>query len=215
MRADARQNRDRIIEVARHLFAERGIDVPMAAVARRAGVGVATLYRRFPTRESLVTAVFADQFEACVRVIDDALTDPDPWRGFCTVIEKVCAMQARDRGFSAAFVAGFPYPVDFDAGRQRAVAGFVELTRRAQATGQLRSDFTPDDLVLLVMANSGLVLCVGDLVGGGETSTLGSAASRRLVGFLLGALHGGTAGSLPPPVPLGLDDVRSPAERAR
>jgi AcrR family transcriptional regulator len=110
LRADARQNRDRIVEVARALFAERGLDVPMAAIARRAGVGVATLYRRFPTKESLVAEVFADQFAACVSVVDEALADPDPWRGFCTLVEKVCAMQAVDRGFSAAVVASLPRP---------------------------------------------------------------------------------------------------------
>src|SRR4051794_1798126 len=79
LRADARHNRGRILEAARALFATRGLDVPMAAVARHAGVGVATLYRRFPTRESLITTVFADQFAVCAGTIDDALAGPDPW----------------------------------------------------------------------------------------------------------------------------------------
>src|SRR5688572_30625533 len=105
MRADARENRARVLTVARELFAERGLDVPMAAIARRAGVGIATLYRRFPTKESLVREAFTEQFALCQAVIDEALTDPDPWRGFCTVIEKVCLLQASDRGFTAAFVA--------------------------------------------------------------------------------------------------------------
>ncbi|TDV40656.1 TetR/AcrR family transcriptional regulator [Actinophytocola oryzae] len=82
MRVDALRNRDRIHEVARTLFAERGTEVPMAAVARHAGV--VTLYRRFPTKEALVTEVFTDQFATCVSVVDDALADRDPWRGFST-----------------------------------------------------------------------------------------------------------------------------------
>ncbi|MDQ3787939.1 MAG: TetR/AcrR family transcriptional regulator, partial [Actinomycetota bacterium] len=102
LRADARLNRDRILDAARQAFAARGLDVPMAAIARRAGVGVATLYRRFPTREALITAVFGDQLTHCLSVVDDALADPDPWRGFCSAIERVCAMQVADRGFSAA-----------------------------------------------------------------------------------------------------------------
>src|SRR5690349_22550187 len=98
MRADARENRARVLAVARQLVATRGLDVPMAAIARRAGVGVATLYRRFPTREALITEVFSDQLTHCVSVVDDALADPDPRRGFRTAIERVCAMQVADRG---------------------------------------------------------------------------------------------------------------------
>ncbi|MEU7869149.1 helix-turn-helix domain-containing protein [Dactylosporangium sp. NPDC049140] len=156
LRSDARQNRDRIVEVAGTLFAERGIDVPMAAVARHAGVGVATLYRRFPTREALVTEVFADQFAACEAVLDDALADPDPWHGFRTVVERVCAMQAADRGFAAAALAAFPGVFDLEREKARGVAAFAELAGRAQAAGRLRADFVPDDLLLILQANCGV-----------------------------------------------------------
>ncbi|MER5455211.1 helix-turn-helix domain-containing protein [Micromonospora sp. NPDC002389] len=196
LRADARQNRDRIVEVAGALFAERGLDVPMAAIARRAGVGVATLYRRFPTKESLVAEVFADQFAACVSVVDEALADPDPWRGFCTLVEKVCAMQAVDRGFSAAVVASLPHAIDLDRERERGLRGFAELVRRAKAAGRLRPDFSEDDLVLLLMANGGIVAHSADAA---------LAASRRLVAYLLTSFAGD--GPLPPPVALSLRDV--------
>jgi AcrR family transcriptional regulator len=198
MRADAARNRDRIVEVARTLFAARGIDVPMAAIARHAGVGVATLYRRFPTKESLVTEVFADQFVACVSVVDDALADPDPWHGFCTVVRKVCDMQAVDRGFSVAFVAAFPDAVDVEKHRDHAVRGFAELTRRAKEDGRLRADFVPDDLVLLVMANCGVTA---------ERPDAALAASRRLVAYLLDAFRATPVEPLPPPAPLTLRDV--------
>lgn len=204
LRADALHNRNRIVEVARDLFAERGLDVPMAAIARHAGVGVATLYRRFPTKESLVTEVFADQFATCVSVVDDALADPDPWRGFCTVIEKVCTLQAADQGFSTAFVATFPHAADIERERDRAIQGFTELIRRAKQIGRLRPDFVPDDLILLLMANRGIV-----------TSSANSAvaASRRLVALLLHSLRADNAESLPPPVHLNLLDVlHHPAE---
>ncbi|WP_433220309.1 TetR/AcrR family transcriptional regulator [Dactylosporangium sp. CS-047395] len=156
LRTDARQNRDRIVEVAGALFAERGIDVPMAAIARHAEVGVATLYRRFPTREALVSEVFAEQFAACGTVLDDALKDPDPWRGFCTVIRRVCAMQAADRGFSAAVLEAFPHLVDLEHELQRGLAAFAELVHRAQAAGRLRPDFKPGDLLVVLQANCGV-----------------------------------------------------------
>jgi len=190
IRVDALRNRNRILDVARALFAERGIDVPMAAIARRAGVGAATLYRRFPTKESLVTEVFADQFAVCVSLVDDALTDPDPWRGFCTVIRKVCDMQAVDRGFSAAFPEAERY-------HDRAMRSFAELTRRAKESGQLRPDFVPGDLVLLAMANSGITA--------EPAATL--AASRRLVAYLLDAFRAQPNEPLPPPAPLNPRDV--------
>jgi AcrR family transcriptional regulator len=88
LRTDARHNRDRILAAARVAFETRGIDVPMAAIARRAGVGVATLYRRFPTRDALVTEVFEEQFRACAGLVDDALADDDPWRGFAELAER-------------------------------------------------------------------------------------------------------------------------------
>ncbi|WP_433269049.1 TetR/AcrR family transcriptional regulator [Actinosynnema sp. CS-041913] len=202
LRADARHNRDRIIEVARELFAERGLDVPMTAIARRAGVGVATLYRRFPTKGSLVTEVFAEQFATCVSVVDDALADPDPWRGFRTVIERVCAMQAVDRGFTTAFTAAFPDALDIDRERVRALHGFAELTRRAKEAGRLRADFALDDLTLLLMANGGIVA---------DSAEAAVAASRRLVAYLLTAFRADQAEPLPPPVPLRLHDVVHPA----
>ncbi|MFS8101433.1 TetR/AcrR family transcriptional regulator; helix-turn-helix transcriptional regulator [Lentzea alba] len=195
MRADARANRARVLAVARELFAERGLEVPMAAIARRARVGVATLYRRFPTKESLVLEAFGEQFAVCQAVIEEALTDPDPWRGFHTVLEKVCLLQATDRGFTAAFVATFP---DLHSEvRDRTWHAFAALVERAQASGQLRADFSPHDLTLVLVANGGLAsVPVEQAV----------AASQRLVAYLLEAFRVGTD-ELPPPVPLSLDLV--------
>ncbi|PRX98136.1 TetR/AcrR family transcriptional regulator [Allonocardiopsis opalescens] len=201
LRTDARRNRDRIIEVARELFAGRGLDVPMATIARRAGVGVATLYRRFPTKDSLVIEVFADQFAACAAVVDEGLADPDPWRGFCAAVERLCAMQIADRGFSAAFLAAYPDVIDVDATRERALRGATALADRAKAAGRLRADFAPDDLLLLLTANSGIA---------GGSAELARAASRRLVAYLLNSFradHADPAVPLPPPAPLSVHDV--------
>ncbi|GAA3437126.1 TetR/AcrR family transcriptional regulator [Kutzneria kofuensis] len=198
LRSDAAQNRDRILAVARELFASRGIDVQMATIARRAGVGVATLYRRFPTKESLVAEVFEDQFRTCVASMDEALADPDPWRGLCRAVEKICAMQAVDRGFGAAFLASFPAAVDIERERDRAVREVSVLVERAKQTGQLRADFVPEDLTLLLMANNGIVA---------DTPEATLAASRRLVAYLLNSFRAEHAGPLPPPVSIDLRNV--------
>ena len=195
MRADAQLNRDRILDVARQVFAVRGLDVPMAAIARRAGVGVATLYRRFPTREALITEVFGDQLAGCLSLVDEALADPDPWRGFCTAIEKLCAMQVVDRGFSAAFLTTFPDAVDFDKVRTGAEAGFAEVVRRAKVSGELRADFDPADLALLLQANAGITA---------DDRDIALMASRRLVAYLLQAFRADHTQPLPPPAPLAL-----------
>jgi AcrR family transcriptional regulator len=98
LRSDAERNRDRILTAARRLYAREGIAVSMAAVAREAGVGIATLFRRFPTRDDLVAAVFADTMAAYKDAITTALADPDPWHGFTGYVETICGMQAADRG---------------------------------------------------------------------------------------------------------------------
>ncbi|GAA3166085.1 TetR/AcrR family transcriptional regulator [Nonomuraea roseoviolacea] len=195
LRADARHNRARILEAAREAFATRGLDVPMAAIARRAGVGVATLYRRFPSRETLITEVFGDELAACASVVDEALADPDPWRGFCSAIEKVCAMQVADLGFTEAFLTAFPDAIDYERTRVRAERGFAEVVRRAKAAGRLRADFDLADLTLLLKANCGVA------AGAREAA---EAGSRRLVAYLLQSFRAEHAAPLPPAPPLTL-----------
>lgn len=198
LRADARENRAKILRAAREAFAAQGVDVPVAAVARRAGVGVATLYRRFPTRASLVTEAFAEELSHCVSVLDDGLADPDPWRGFCTVIEKVCLLQAADRGFTQAFLKEFPDQTDFTLERTRAEERLALLVQRAKEAGGLRQDFEPGDITLLLLANGGVT------VGSGEEA---ATASRRLVAYLLQSFRAEATAPLPPPAPLGLDRI--------
>jgi AcrR family transcriptional regulator len=198
LRSDAAENRGRILAVARELFAEHGLDMQMATVARRAGVGVATLYRRFPTKESLVAEVFKDQFRACVGSMDAAMADPDPWRGLTAAIEKICAMQAGNRGFSAAVLASFPTAVDIEVERSRAMDNIEVLIERAKQSGQLRADFVADDLTLVLMANNGIVA---------DTPEAALAASKRLVAYLLDSFRAEHARPLPPPAPVDLMDV--------
>jgi AcrR family transcriptional regulator len=161
LRADAEQNRERLLVAARAAFAEEGLDVPIAEVARRAGVGVATLYRRFPERDDLITAVFDDKMSAYVAAAEEALADPEPWHGFCLYVETLCAMQAADRGFTEVLTNTFPMAKEFEAKRRQAYESFAELIARAQSAGRLRPDFVHQDLVLVLMANAGVVAAIG------------------------------------------------------
>ncbi|MER5516180.1 helix-turn-helix domain-containing protein [Streptomyces sp. NPDC002763] len=156
LRSDARDNRARVLDAARALFATEGLNVPMRTIARRAGVGPATLYRRFPTKQTLVTEVFRDQARACHAIVDEGLADPDPWHGFRRVIEKVCELHAHDRGFTEAFRSAFPDAMDFAADRAATLRSVARLADRAKGTGRLRPDFVMDDLVLMLMAQRGI-----------------------------------------------------------
>jgi AcrR family transcriptional regulator len=191
LRSDARDNRKRILDAARAVFAAEGLNVPMREIARRAGVGPATLYRRFPTKEMLVTEAFRDQMHACIAVLDEGLADPDPWRGFCRAIERICELHALDRGFTAAFMSTFPHAMDFAALRASSLDSVAELARRAKAAGGLRPDFVLDDVILVLMANSGIRAA---------SPAARVAASRRFAALAIQAFQASPVASPLPPV---------------
>jgi AcrR family transcriptional regulator len=128
LRVDAERNRQRILTAAREVFAEQGIEAPMEDVARRAGVGVGTLYRRYPTRADLVAAAFEAKMAAYADVARQALADPDPWHAFCVYVERICAMQAGDRGFTTVLTMTFPTAKRFEADRDAAFARLAAWT---------------------------------------------------------------------------------------
>src|SRR5690242_1260211 len=138
LRSDAERNRDRILTAARTVFARDGLTASMASVARQADVGIATLFRRFPTKEVLIEAVFADRMNAYVDAVATALADPDPWHGFTDYIETVCGMQAADRGFAGVLTMTFPMATTLETRRREAYDGLAQLAERAKAAGCLR-----------------------------------------------------------------------------
>jgi AcrR family transcriptional regulator len=146
LRSDAERNRGRIVAAARTVFERDGLGASMASVAREAGVGIATLFRHFRAKEDLIAAVFADRMDAYVTAVNEALRAPDPWAGFIGFIEAVCAMQAADRGFADVLTTTFPAAEALEERRAVAYQGFVELVARAKDSGQLREDFTTQDL---------------------------------------------------------------------
>ena len=114
----------------------------------------------------------------------------DPWRAFTDYITSVCAMQAADRGFAAVLSMTFAAAEKLEARRHEAYLGFLELIARAKATGQLRPDFVSEDLVVLLMANSGVIAATADHA---------PDSWRRLVGQMLRAFA--TPGAPTPPMP--------------
>ena len=154
---------------------------------------MATLFRRFPTREDLIAATFADPMSEYAALIETALADPDPWHGFCGYVRAVCSMQAGDRGFTDVLTRSLPAAEAFEAQRDRAFRRFTALIARAKEAGGLREDFVAEDLPMVLMANAGVV-----------AGTAGAApeTSPRLVEYLIQAFAAPATGPLPdPPTP--------------
>jgi AcrR family transcriptional regulator len=174
LRSDAELNRDRIMIAARSVFCEAGTDVSVDRIARRAGVSVATLYRRFPTKQALVDDVFADAFHRCTRAWEATAADPDPWPAFAGRIRFFAAAQVDDRAFSAEMIAQFA-----DAVRSPEVWDSLplsDLLRQVKASGRLRADFGMHDVLLLVTGNAGVIAAAGPQA---------AEASRRYVETML------------------------------
>jgi len=154
LRADAARNRDAIVAVARDVFAEHGLEAPLEAIAARAGVGIATLYRRFPTREKLVAAALVGKVAAYVEAARQALGAPDPWDGFAGVVERICELQAGDRGLSDLLSMTLSADERVEELRRTANDLLIAVIDRAKAAGTLREDFVGEDLVLLLIATA-------------------------------------------------------------
>jgi AcrR family transcriptional regulator len=191
LRADAARNRAAIVEAARAVFAEQGVGAPLDEIARRAGTGNATLYRRFPQRADLIAAVFAERMAEHVAAVEAGLADDDPWNGFAGYIRAVAGMQARDLGIADLVIMQLSAAPEVEALRTRAYKGLIQLANRAQEAGTLRSDFTHQDVVLLLMANAGLVE---------RAHGMASDASDRLITLLLDGLRA-TAATAGPAAP--------------
>ncbi|ANS62852.1 regulatory protein, TetR [Streptomyces lincolnensis] len=194
LRSDAERNRGRIIAAARRVLARDGLNASMASVAREAGVGIATMFRHFPTKEELVAAVFADRMDAYAYAyayadaVATALDDPDPWRGFVGYIQTACAMQAADYGFADVLTTTFPSAKAMEGRRHEALEGMLQLSARAKAAGRLREDFDSTDIALLLMANAGVV----NATGGAAPD-----AWRRVVALFIQSLEAPARGPLP------------------
>ena len=150
LRADARRNREKVLTAARVVFSENGRDAQMDDVARRAGVGVGTVYRHFPTKEALIEALVVDSFQSIAAAAEAALDVEDPWEAFSSVLWHGAEIMAADRALSEVF-ASIPGAMDQ---AMPTVAGLTEsmdiLMRRAREAGVLRADAMLDDIPMLM-----------------------------------------------------------------
>ncbi len=161
-RADARRNREKVLGAARAAFAEEGLDAQMPDIARRAGVGVGTLYRHFPTKDALVSALAQDHFTALGDLAQGACEERDAWSALHELIWTSARMFAEDRGL-AEIAAKQPQAIQRVAEEQDRLVGYVaRLVERAKAEGTVRADASVDD-VGTIMCGLGAVSRMQDL----------------------------------------------------
>ena len=139
LRADARRNRERVLKAARAVFADQGVDAQMDDIARRARVGVGTVYRHFPTKEALRDALVRERFEEIAGYACEALEREDPWEGFCELIWRAAERNAADRAFCEVVAFTDQSSIVEECGLARSTD---ELMNRAKAQGKLRADAT-------------------------------------------------------------------------
>jgi AcrR family transcriptional regulator len=208
LRADATRNRLAVVRAAREVFAEQGLEAPLEEIARRADVGIATLYRRFPSRESLIAAALLEKIREYAAAARRALAASDPWDGFACLVRAICELQARDRGLGELLSMTLPASDEVERLRAEAQVDVAELVSRAQAAGRLRPDFVAEDLLLMLVANAavaritrsdapdawqrfvGLILDAFQYTGGDSLPTAPSAAQMTRVRARLAADRG-------------------------
>jgi len=147
LRADAARNRRRVIDAARRVFAERGLDAGVDTIACEAGVGVGTIYRRFPTKEHLLQAVVSDRLDAFCAELAGLPPCADPWDAFAAAAEALAGAVARDRGFFQLLREAHDLLPDPDEARVRSTAAIEPYLRRAQDAGAVRGDLVPADVL--------------------------------------------------------------------
>jgi AcrR family transcriptional regulator len=181
-RADARRNRELIIDAAREQFAEHGLDAQIEQIARTAGVGVGTVYRHFPTKEALLEALAQQRFDAKAEAARKALEIDDPWDGFVQFMTSATRITAGDLALSEAMGQrpGLCHEAADRAGLRELVAQLVE---RAHGSGQLRADITADDVPSLVSG-------VGHAVHAGTRGAPAMSWERYLEIMLAGVRSG-------------------------
>ncbi|MFG3619327.1 TetR/AcrR family transcriptional regulator [Nocardia sp. NPDC047654] len=149
LRADARRNRDRLLEVAVRAFSHEGPEVTLEAIAREAGVGIGTLYRHFPTREALIDAAYRNELARLCDSVDDLLTALPPDQALRTWMDRFVDYMTAKRGMGdalRALIASGGNP--FSESRDRLTAAVTTLLRAGASAGTLRSDVAPDDVLV-------------------------------------------------------------------
>jgi AcrR family transcriptional regulator len=148
-RADARRNHDRLVAAARELFAERGTSAPLEDVAERAGVGIGTLYRNFPTRQALLEAVYIDEVEAMARSAEELSLLP-PWDALRQWFHQYVGFAATKRALNEALLEAAPDSNVLVTCRTALADAGNALVERAQEAGVIRPDTSFADIGRMV-----------------------------------------------------------------
>jgi AcrR family transcriptional regulator len=154
LRADAQRNRDRILEVARETFTQEGLNVPVDLIAERANVGVGTLYRHFPTKEALASAILASRLESLIGEAEQLEQSPDPGDAFFGFLRLMAERSSADMALADAFTeAGYDVKSGSAQFKDRLLEALGRMLRRAQAAGAVRADLTASDVLALMAAS--------------------------------------------------------------
>jgi AcrR family transcriptional regulator len=192
LRRDAAANRERILDAARSLFAERGFETSMDDVARAAGVGAGTLYRRFATKEVLLDAILGDLLERYGTFLREAHESDDAFAGLERLLEQTVGLQLENRAFLDVLAVRLRDEPLLAQTRERLRPLAEQLVTRAQAQGTLRADFAPADVHVLLWQ-------LGRVVE--STGRIASDLWRRYLALTLDGLRAGAARPLPHPPP--------------
>lgn len=199
LRRDAERNRRRILDAAQLVFAERGLDVSLDEIATHAGLGVGTVYRRFPTKDALVDALFEDRLREVSAVGEEALAEPDGWRGLLRFLEGTNALHATDRGLREVLHSSRFGNDRVARIRESFTPVITELVARAQAQGQLRADITKTDIPMIAIMLGGVV---------DYTRDVQPDIWRRFLGIVIDGLRAEPGAATPlQPAPLTTDEV--------
>jgi len=195
LRADARRNRERVLEAATAVFAEQGADASVAEIARRACVGAGTLFRHFPTKHDLLLATLELGFDDVQAAIADAETMDDGWEGLVHVLTVCAEIQSRDRGFLESVGPELFREPSLQRRNAERMDNLGRLIARAQAAGLVRDDLRAEDVPFLLSAVGG---ATGKCAAGGE---IAPDLWRRYLGIVLDGMRPAAATPLPVPAP--------------
>jgi AcrR family transcriptional regulator len=184
-RRDARRNRELLVGAAHEVFTEQGLEAPLDVIARRAGVGNATLYRHFPSRAALVDAVFRDPLAGTMAAGERARAAADPWEGLVGYVEAVFAVLATDRGTNDLMTTHLEGVESLQAVHAHNRATMELLLRRGRDEGSIRADVTTEDVLFALAALGRAVPSV--------TAAAGPESWRRPLSLLLDGLRASPA----------------------
>lgn len=165
LRRDAERNRQRILDAARELFAQHGLAVTLDDVAAHAGVGVGTVYRRFPSRDAIVDELFRTRIDELVANGEKAreISQTDPWGGVVQLLSGYLEIQAGDRSFGPVVLTNAHGRGALDSARVRLKPIVDELVERAQEAGELRADLVSTDVPAMILMLATLQNAVRDV----------------------------------------------------